>query len=357
MFHQVWGFTEPFALALASLDDCSLSPARVLSARRGHYRLVTERGVLTGVLAGRLRHACGPGALPLVGDWLAVRLIAGEARATIVACLPRRTLLVRRRPDGVPLPQGIAANLDVVFVVTSLNRDFSPRRIERMLALVRESGAAPVVLLTKADLCDARADYLAEAEGVARGVPIHALSAITGDGLAALAPYLVEGRTVGLIGSSGVGKSTLVNVLLGDAAHTATGAIREADDRGRHTTTARELFALPRGGLLLDTPGMREVGLWDADEGLAETFDDVEAWLARCRFGDCAHRGEPGCALAEALRTGALSPARYASYEKLQRELAHEAQRVDASAAHVRRREERRVHRMHTRVQRASPKR
>jgi ribosome biogenesis GTPase len=351
---EVLGWTEPFVSSFAAIDEPELVPARVAGAQREHYRLIGRDGAHAAQLSGRYRHRAGAGELPAVGDWVATRI--ADRNATIIELLPRKSCLMRKRVDGSSAPQVLAANLDCVFLVTSLNLDFSPRRIERTLAMIWDSGAQPVLLLNKLDLCPEPERYLAEAEAVALGVPIHALSAERGDGLEQLAGYLQRGRSVALIGSSGVGKSTLVNRLLGETRLT-TAAVRADDDRGRHTTTTRELFVLPRGGVLIDTPGMREIGLWDAAEGLRSAFEDIEALIARCRFGDCRHATEPGCALRAALANGLLAHERYDSYYKLQRELAHEARRHDPLATSAYRRELRSVMRERTRNARRSPKR
>lgn len=352
------GWADPFKTAFESLleTDANLVAARVARAQREHYRLLTPLGPVAAGLSGRLRHTAGEGEHPVTGDWVAARIEPDGERATIDALLPRRGLLARKRPSPAGGMQPMAANVDCVFLVTSLNRDFSPRRIERTLALVWEAAAQPVVLLTKLDACSDPEPAIEQARAVALGVPVHALSALSGQGLEALAAYVRPGRTLALIGSSGVGKSTLANCLLGEA-RVATSQIRDGDDKGRHTTTARELFLLPAGGVLIDTPGLREVGLWDASDGLDATFEDIAALCAHCRFADCGHGREPGCAVRAELERGALSPERFAAYLKLQRELAHEARRHDGQARVEHNRQVRAVHRQRKRDQRAHPKR
>jgi ribosome biogenesis GTPase len=281
--------------------------------------------------------------MPIVGDWVAARIDPHGSGATIEQLLPRRGALVRKSAGGTSTPQLLAANVDVAFLVSSLNHDWNPRRVERALAMIWESGAQPVLLLTKLDLCPDPTPQLAAASEVALGVPVHALSVYEQRGLAVLAEYLAIGRTVALIGSSGVGKSTLVNHLLGES-RTATRAIRSADDRGRHTTTHRELFELPSGGLLIDTPGLREIGLFDAEAGIELAFEDIEQRANDCRFHDCRHGGEPGCAIAAAIANGELDRARYAAYQKLKREEAHQARRADQRLAQTHRVELRKLH-------------
>ena len=300
-----------------------LVPARVAVEHRSDYVLYGDAGELRAQLAGRLRHE---GELPAVGDWVAVR-----PPATIAAVLPRRTVFSRKEPWSETKEQVLAANADVVFVTTALTkRDFKARRLERYLATAWESGAQPVLVLTKTDLCDDVGAAVVEAESVAFGVSVHPVSAVTGEGVDALRPYFEHDRTVALLGSSGVGKSTLVNLLAGREV-LVTREIR-ADGRGRHTTTHRELVPLPGGGLVLDTPGLRELQLWDVSGGLEATFEDVAAIAATCRFSDCAHASEPGCAVRNALRSGALSGERYESWRKLQRELERLERRLDARA-------------------------
>jgi ribosome biogenesis GTPase len=269
-----------------------------------------------------MRHDASSGAdLPAVGDWVALR------DETIHALLPRRSAFQRKVAFHATEAQVLAANIDTVFVVTGLDDDFSARRLERYLTLAWESGASPAVVMTKADLCDDPLVMLLEAEQIAVGVPVHVVSNVTGEGLDELSTYLAPARTVALLGSSGVGKSSLVNRLFDDEVQ-ATKELAE-DGTGRHTTTARQLFRLPGGAMLVDTPGLREVQLWDADEGIHEAFSDVDELAADCRFNDCAHMREPGCAVQAAIDEGRLPRERLQSYRALQRELKRLAAKQD----------------------------
>ena len=334
------GWDAGLAASLASCDPSSaLAPARVSADHRGAYELLAACGVLRADLSGRLAYlASGPEELPAVGDWVAVALRPAEAAGTIHHVLPRRSALLRKAAGPGTRAQLLAANLDSVLLVASANRDWNPRRIERACALVAESGAQTVVVISKLDLCADPAPLVAEARRAAPGAPVLALSAATGAGLAGLRPHLAAGRTLVLLGSSGVGKSTLVNRLLGRE-ELATRAIREDDDRGRHTTTHRQLVVLPGGALLIDTPGLRELGLFEDGDGLAAAFPELETLAARCRFGNCGHESEPGCAVRRALEDGSLDPARLASQRKLEREAAALRARRDAQARHERRQE------------------
>jgi ribosome biogenesis GTPase len=295
-------------------------PARVAAQHRGAYVVYAERGERPAEVAGRLRHAAlGPADLPAVGDWVAVRDAPNAAAATVHDVLPRRTVFVRKAAGEETVEQVVAANVDVVFLVGAFGPDLNVRRLERYLAAGWDSGADPVVVLNKSDLADDPAAAVTEVEAVAFGVPVHVVSAADGTGLDGLSRHLGGGRTVALLGSSGVGKSSLVNRLLGSERQDVLGL--RADGKGRHATTSRQLIPLPGGGLVLDTPGMRELGLWEAGAGLERTFADVAELAAGCRFADCAHEGEPDCAVLAAVAAGRLTTERLESYRKLQREL------------------------------------
>ena len=298
-----------------------LCTGRVIAQQRGLYRIATAEGERMAGVSGRLRHeALSPSDYPAVGDFVLADTQTG-GDAVIRSVLPRRSSFVRRAAGDSHQEQVVAANVDTVFLCMSLNRDFSLRRLERDLAVAWESGASPVVVLTKADLCADVRRFALEAEGVAVGVTVLVTTSLAEDGLAALAPYLRPGRTVAFIGSSGVGKSTMINRLLGETRQ-ATGGLR-GDDRGRHTTTSREILPLESGALLLDTPGMREMGMWDAQAGIDQTFTDVLELAAQCRFADCTHTSEPGCAVRRAMETGTLAPERLAAFMRLSAENAY----------------------------------
>lgn len=330
---QSLGWNEHFANLFVPYAEQGYSVGRITLEHKRIYRLLSEHGELLGEVTGKLRYeATGREDYPAVGDWVVITARPEERKASIHAVLPRKSKFSRKVAGDSIEEQIVAANVDTVFLVNALNNDFNIRRMERYLILAWESGANPVIVLSKADLCDNLEQRIAEVESVAIGVPVHVVSAERGEGLEQLASYLGRGQTVALMGSSGVGKSTLINRLSKEERQRVSG-VREGDDRGRHTTTHRELFQLPDGALMIDTPGMRELQLWEADEGFRGAFDDIEQLAAACRFNDCQHGREPGCAVLAAIEDGSLEQARFDSYLKLQRELAHLARKENARLA------------------------
>lgn len=316
------GWNDHFASSLAATGDPSLSAGRVGADYGSEFGVHLAEGTSRATLARELRAAGRPVA---VGDWVGLRTTAGRPEIAVV--LERRSAIRRKTPDMEVTEQVLAANVDVVFIATALGGDFNPRRLERLLTVVYQSGAGPAVLLTKADIAAPEA-ALAEAEELAAGVPVLAVSSRTGQGLGDVRRAIGPGRTAVLVGSSGVGKSTLINKLIGSE-QVRTGEVHRSG-QGRHVTARRELFVVPGVGVIIDTPGLREIQLWAGDEALDQVFQDVEELVLRCRFTDCGHQGEPGCAVAEALADGSLSPDRWESYRKLERELRSIEVRADA---------------------------
>jgi ribosome biogenesis GTPase / thiamine phosphate phosphatase len=327
------GWDEGWAAAFAPHAAEGLVPARVAIEFNYLYRLYAEAGELQAQHAGRMRHlADGRQHLSAVGDWVAARPTPGEAAATIEAILPRRSKFSRKVAGELTEEQIVAANIDTVFLVMGLDGDYNPRRLERYLMLAYESGASPVVILNKADLAPHVSDEMDEIRRTAVGIPVHAVSAKAGTGVDLIEGYLGPGRTGALLGSSGVGKSTLVNALMGSDL-LETREVRAHDSRGRHTTRHRQLILLPdQRGLLIDTPGMRELQLWTQAETARETFDDIETLAGACHFTDCRHREEPRCAVKQAVVDGQLMAERLQGYLKLQDEVQSLATRKNVRA-------------------------
>jgi ribosome biogenesis GTPase / thiamine phosphate phosphatase len=338
------GWSPDLQTALAKLNDPALRAARVAVETKGSYSVLAP-DALTARVSGKLRHqANSKDELPAVGDWVALRPAGGDGDAIIEALLPRFSAFVRKVAGFETEAQVVAANIDVVFVLASVENEPNLRSIERYLTVAWQSGSVPVVVLTKSDVSEDVAGALEAVEGVAPGVAVHAVSAFSGDGLNDLAGHLGPGRTIALLGPSGAGKSTLVNALTG-AQLMKVQEVRDYDGKGRHTTTHRELVPLQSGGALIDTPGMRELQLWDSDEGIESTFQDITELASRCKFHDCAHDGEPGCAVKEALQEGALPAERFASFRKQQRELAAIARKKDKRLASLETKKWKKIHR------------
>jgi ribosome biogenesis GTPase / thiamine phosphate phosphatase len=335
---KTYGWDAHCESGFTSVWKEGLEPGRVLEQSRQRFRVYTACGEIGAEVSGRFRFRAGAREnFPAVGDWVVLRRLPAEDRAIIEAVLPRKSWFVRKAAGKQTEAQVVGANMDWVFVMMSLNRDFNARRLERYLVLAWESGASLVVILSKSDLCNDKKGAVATIREATLDVPIHAISTLTGEGLQELQVYLAAGKTIALLGSSGVGKSTLINEFLGRPS-LKTQPIRAHDDRGRHSTTTRQLFLLPSGALVLDTPGLRELQLWEAEGGVQTAFEEIEARASQCRFRDCTHRNEPGCAIREALADGALDQKRFQSYVKLRQEMNHLAHRRDGRAEQLERR-------------------
>jgi len=340
-----WGWNSYFEAFWRGGDWENAVPARVIAQQRKFWRIAADFGEGGAEASGKLRLSADEGAdWPAVGDWVVAELHGADSTAVIQEVLPRRSKFVRKSPGKRIEEQVIAANVDTMLLVSALDGDFNPRRVERYLAQCWESGAKPVIVLNKADACEDARAKTAEMERVAIGTAVCLVSAITGDGFSELEEFLTPGQTLVLLGSSGVGKSTIANRLLGHAVHEVH-PVRESDSRGRHTTTSRELFILPGGALLMDTPGLREMQLWGAEDGVAQVFADIDALAGECRFGDCHHDGEPGCAVQAALDAGTLDPARLENRRKLMREQEFLQRKVDPEARQEQKEQWKQMHR------------
>jgi len=329
------GWDEFFANHFQSYAADGYAAGRIALEYKHFYRIYSEWGEVLGEIAGRLRHeALDREDLPVVGDWVVIRRSSESDKVTIHAVLPRKSKFTRKVAGFRTEKQIVGSNIDTVFLVTSLNQDFNPRRVERYLIVAWESGARPIIVLSKSDLCDEVEERTREIKAVVGDVPIHAVSVVKREGLDELARYLKAGQTVAFLGSSGVGKSTLVNYLLGRE-HLRVQEIRKHDLRVECSGAHRELIVLPQGALVLDTPGMRELQLWDGEAGLEIAFADIETVASQCYFSDCRHQDEPRCAIREALAEGAIDAARYESYQKLKKELTYLARKQDIRSAIV----------------------
>ncbi|HKV62285.1 MAG TPA: ribosome small subunit-dependent GTPase A [Candidatus Acidoferrum sp.] len=327
-----WGWNSYFEAFWHGGEWKSAVPARVIAQQRKFWRVAGDFGEWWAEASGKLRLAADEGGdWPAVGDWVAAEIHGAETAAMIQEVLPRRSKFVRKMAGKKIEEQVMAANVDTALLVSALDGDFSPRRVERYLAQCWESGARPVIVLNKADACEESREKAAEMERVAVGTVVCVVSARTGEGFGGLQEILKLGQTLVLLGSSGVGKSTIANRLLGEAVQEVQ-PVRESDNKGRHTTTARELFVLPGGALLMDTPGLREMQLWDAEDGVAQTFADIDVLATQCRFVDCHHEGEPGCAVLAAVSSGELDAARMENRRKLLREQEFLRRKVDPEA-------------------------
>jgi len=326
------GWNSHFDALWQEREQAEWLPARVISQQRGLWRIAGDFAECWAEASGTLRAAAEAGGdWPAAGDWVASEILSGGGRPLIQKVLPRRSKFVRKVAGRRLEEQVIAANVDTAFVVMALDGDFNVRRLERYLAQCWESGAKSIVVLNKADDRDDVAARVAEVEGIAAGAPIFAVSALSGVGLEALDSFLAPGQTIVLLGSSGVGKSTLVNYFLRRDAQ-AVQSVRASDSRGRHTTTSRELFALPGGALMIDTPGLRELQLWGVTDGVEQAFSDIEELAAQCKYGNCGHTTEPGCAVRTAIADGRLDENRLENQRKLEREQEFVRRKVDPEA-------------------------
>ena len=330
-----WGWNGYFEAIWRDAERGNAVPVRVVAEGRGIWRVAGNFGECPAEAAGKLRLAAREGAdWPAVGDWAAIALRDQGVAATIHEVLPRRSQFVRKVAGKRIAEQVLAANVDTALLVSALDGDFNPRRVERYLAQCWESGAKPVLVLNKADACKNLQEKSEQMEKVAMGVPVCAVSAKTGQGFESLSEFLISGQTFVLLGSSGVGKSTILNRLMGRAIQNVR-EVRRSDNRGRHTTTARQMFVMPSGALLMDTPGLRELQLWDAEEAISQAFADIDALASRCKFTDCGHGEEPGCAVKSAIGRGDLDLGRLENWRKLQREQEFLRRKIDPATRHA----------------------
>jgi ribosome biogenesis GTPase len=338
------GWNAFFEKHLRDADQQYSGVGRISCENKSSYKLFCEYGELTATISGKLRNnSSNREDFPAVGDWVVFEKVDNENKAVIHHVLPRKSKFSRKIAGNTTQEQILAANIDIIFIVSSLNYDFNPRRIERYLTMVWNSGANPVIILTKSDLCNNPDEMLVQIESVAFGTRIHVISNILNQGIDILRQYFSTGNTVALIGSSGVGKSTLINKLIGEDL-LVTGELRSNIDKGKHTTTNRQMYVLPEGGLIIDSPGMRELQLWDVDNGLSQYFDDIENIAQNCCYSDCKHDSEPRCAVKEAISKGLLDKVRLESYVKMKSELDYLSKRQNQKASQIERDKWKNIH-------------
>lgn len=324
-----YGFNSFFKTRFSQYSGNGYIPGRVAVQNKSNYIVYSEHGELTAEVSGKFMFdADAKEDYPAVGDWVVIRPLLDEQKGIIDAVLPRKTAFSRKEAGGKTEKQVLASNIDTVFIMTSLNHDFNLRRVERYLVLANESEIKPVIVLSKSDLCEEIQDKVNDVKGIAKNVPVHAISSVMNEGIDSLKPYFAVGNTIAVLGSSGVGKSTFINVLLGSD-ELMTLEVSSYKDKGHHATTRRELILIPGGGLIIDTPGMRELQLWEGEGGLENLFDDIEELASQCKFSDCKHKSEPGCAVRKAIKKGELDEDRYNSYMKMGREIKYFENRKD----------------------------
>ncbi len=330
------GWNDFFNKSFSEIETKETFPARVAEVHKDHYVLFSDEGELRAEVSGKFRYnAITASDYPVVGDWVISRMKPEGGAAIIEGVLPRNSKFSRKVAGTKTDEQVLIANIDIVFLVTGLDNDYSLRRIERYLTIVWDSNVKPVIVLNKTDLCPELKERIAEVKAISSGVPIHALSALKPGGVKGFRKYIKKGCTTALLGSSGVGKSTIINSLLGEERQ-KVGPVKEGDDTGRHITSYRELIFLPGGGMIIDNPGMRELQMWTGEDSLDETFNDIKEFAYNCKFKDCKHMEEPGCAVKEALEKGELEEKRFQVYLKLKKELNYLATRKEIKSRNKR---------------------